>query len=278
MLARKKAMELQNSLLSLEMRLESLVNECKDFVIIDEVSYELCALLIEDLADINREHARTVAHLEPTEEVLRNSCEFRSSIKKLSSRLQASVKGFDRLRPAPINVPDPSIASGDSMTHHTFSPQFKLPEYDLPTFNGEYHKWVRFSDTFSSMIIKNPSISESMKLYYLEHALKGEAKTCLLSLPQDSADFNSAWSLLESRYNNPRIIATNHIRAIFNASIVDGTAGSIRMLSDTFTANVNALKNLSKGASLENLFLVHLLLSKIDATVTPEEQVRIRDS
>ena len=43
----------------------------------------------------------------------------------------------------------------------------KLPQMDMPTYNGDRLKWSEFWDTFETPIDKNGSLSEVEKLKYL---------------------------------------------------------------------------------------------------------------
>ncbi|GFW53929.1 uncharacterized protein TNCV_1086461 [Trichonephila clavipes] len=52
----------------------------------------------------------------------------------------------------------------------------KLPDIQLPRFNGSYHKWFNFKEQFVSLIDSNNSLNDSQKLYYLKSTLTGIAK------------------------------------------------------------------------------------------------------
>ena len=256
-------MAMQTSLAFLKSRLETISDVCKDFVINSEEDYELCNLHINDIEDIKHQHSEILARLEPNVEWFNAENQFLQRLKLLECHLRVLIKRFDNHHLPHVNVDGSSTGNNDSSSTQSFVPQFKLPELNLPKYSGEHEHWARFADTFTAMITNNPGIPDAVKLFYLENCLKGEARARLLSLPQGSVDFQTAWNLLHSRYNNPRVVATKHVKAILEAKPADGTATSMRLLCDSFTSNVNALKSLP-DINLENLLLTHLFMQKID--------------
>lgn len=51
----------------------------------------------------------------------------------------------------------------------------KLPTIQLPKFNGSYHDWLEFRDTFISLIHSNTDIDNINKFHYLRASLEGTA-------------------------------------------------------------------------------------------------------
>lgn len=74
----------------------------------------------------------------------------------------------------------------------------KLPNIDLPTFNGEYDQWVTFRDTFEAIIGTNTNLTKIQKFYYLQSAVKGRAAQCFKSLSLSNENYDAAWKLLKS--------------------------------------------------------------------------------
>ena len=56
----------------------------------------------------------------------------------------------------------------------------KLPQLDIPSFNGDRMKWNEFRDTFETTIDLNDSLSDIEKLKYLNSKLTDEAKQAVL--------------------------------------------------------------------------------------------------
>ncbi|GFT21948.1 uncharacterized protein TNCV_2383331 [Trichonephila clavipes] len=78
----------------------------------------------------------------------------------------------------------------------------KLPSINLPEFSGQYIDWLQFKSQFVSLIHDNTCLSDSQKLYYLQSALKGDAK----QLQTVNDYYSSLFEALEGRYENKRLI------------------------------------------------------------------------
>ena len=77
-----------------------------------------------------------------------------------------------------------------------------LPKLNVPKFNGNYSYWVKFSDSFTSMIDSNESISNVEKFYYLDSALSGEAARVISALGISEENYTIAWNAFKARYED----------------------------------------------------------------------------
>ena len=84
----------------------------------------------------------------------------------------------------------------------------KLPKLEVPTFDGNILHWKCFGEQFCISVHDHPSLSDSEKLVYLQHALKdGSAKHVIEGLLSRSGDhYIEAVKCLTSHYNRPRLI------------------------------------------------------------------------
>jgi hypothetical protein len=87
-------------------------------------------------------------------------CEAESSITSISKR---STESSGPASPRTIQV-DNGV------------PQIKLPEIQLPIFNGSFTEWVTFRDSYKSLIHENEHLSAVQRFHYLRSSLKGEAR------------------------------------------------------------------------------------------------------
>ncbi|XP_018368504.1 PREDICTED: uncharacterized protein LOC108764663, partial [Trachymyrmex cornetzi] len=83
----------------------------------------------------------------------------------------------------------------------TVKSSVKLPTITLPTFNGQYSKWMQFKDAFLSLIDKDTTLSEVQKLQYLRGTLKDEALQ-FIGLETTAENYRTAWELLDNHYEN----------------------------------------------------------------------------
>ncbi|XP_030759214.1 uncharacterized protein LOC115884703, partial [Sitophilus oryzae] len=163
------------------------------------------------------------------------------------------------------NEPNVSIHSSSSGIQEASTPNIKLPQITLPTFDGSYEHWLFFKDTFESLIHKEPSIPLINKFHYLRLSLKGQAADLLKSLECSSSNYEVAWQLLVDRYENKQLLVKNHIKALFQLdSISKESFSGLRNLLDSMTRHLRALEVLGQPVSSWDALLIHLVSSKLD--------------
>ncbi|XP_025831672.1 uncharacterized protein LOC108737009 isoform X2 [Agrilus planipennis] len=96
----------------------------------------------------------------------------------------------------------------------------RLPKIELPTFDGSYDKWLNFRDSFISMIDSNPALPVIHKLHYLRSCVRAEAADLIHSLELSEDNYQVAWSLLQERYSNERVIILEHVNEVFTAPTI----------------------------------------------------------
>ena len=116
------------------------------------------------------------------------------------------------------------------------------------------------------------NLTDSEKLAYLRHALKGgNAKTVIEGLSRSGEHYSEAIACLKSRYNRPRSIHQAHIQRILEApGLKDGSGKELRRLHDTALQHLRALKSLGQEPS--GSFITSLLELKLDMTTMFEWQ------
>lgn len=85
---------------------------------------------------------------------------------------------------------------------------------------------MNFKEMFAGIMRVNDQLTDVQKLQYLKVSLSGQAAEIIGSIDEVcSANYKVAWNLLCKRYNRykRRILVTNHIKALFNLSVVKKT-------------------------------------------------------
>lgn len=75
---------------------------------------------------------------------------------------------------------------------------------DLPTFEGNFEDWLRFTDQFEALIVNNGRLSGCKKFHYLKSALKGESLKIIDAISTTNDTFVTAWEFLQTKYDNQR--------------------------------------------------------------------------
>ncbi len=140
------------------------------------------------------------------------------------------------------------------------------------TFDGSILNWKTFWEQFSVSVDARSNLTDSEKLAYLRHALKGgNAKTVIEGLSRSGEHYSEAIACLKSRYNRPRSIHQAHIQRILEApGLKDGSGKELRRLHDTALQHLRALKSLGQEPS--GSFITSLLELKLDMTTMFEWQ------
>ena len=152
-----------------------------------------------------------------------------------------------------------------SSTSCNNSNSIKFPTINLPTFDGNYSKWLEFRDTFQSLINDNNSIAPINKFHYLRNSLSGSASTVIRSIEFTAKSYEYAWKALCDRYNNDNILVNNHFHALISINPLQRESfKALRYLIDQVHKNLNALNNLNIPTKGWDPLVIYLVAAKLD--------------
>lgn len=179
-------------------------------------------------------------------------------------RARELVSRFSSAQPGKDDA-STSSAAGTVLTAGT--PTLNLPVIQLPTFSGDFEDWLRFHDTFTSLIHSNDSIPKINKFHYLQSSLKDKAANVIGSIDFSAKNYDIAWQLLCERYHNNKVLINNHIQALFDIEpITKESSGALRNLIDSLNKNLRALESLDINTNNWDTLIIHMLSSKLDNT------------
>ncbi len=140
----------------------------------------------------------------------------------------------------------------------------KLPQLDVPTFDGNVTHWRSFWEQFVIAVHDRATLSKTEKLTYLRHALKeGSAKHVIEGLSGSSDQYDEAIDCLRKRFNRPRILHQAHVRAIVDVPpIKEGSGRELRRLHDIVNQHLQALK--AMGQEPSGAFITSMLELNMD--------------
>jgi hypothetical protein len=153
----------------------------------------------------------------------------------------------------------------------------KLPELTLPSFDASYSDWTSFYDTFSALVDQNTQLSEIHKFHYLKSCLKGNAIKTIESLKVTAENYYIAWSLLQNRYSNQRLIVQEHIFGILNHNNLNKPSyQELRKLLDTVSSHLEALNvHDITPQKFRDVTLVAIISEKLDSVSKREWQSKL---
>lgn len=143
-------------------------------------------------------------------------------------------------------------------------PSVRLPVMDLPKFDGDYDKWENFRDMFLALIHNDESIDNIQKFYYLTSALTAVAAKVIKSIKITSDNYQLAWDLLKSRFEDTQIIIKNHVKALVESSLVgNNTKTRLRELTDDIQAHVRSLAALGEPVDQWDTILIYIIWKQL---------------
>ncbi|XP_075162829.1 uncharacterized protein LOC142235456 [Haematobia irritans] len=151
-----------------------------------------------------------------------------------------------------------------------------LPAVTIFKFDGDYMKWISFSDLFTK-IIHEQKIPNAHKMWYLKNHVMGEAASLIAHLAITEDNYPTAWQLLEHRYNNKRVMAATAIQRMLDQPSGAGSLSALKRLHDTTKQCLAALSNMGLQTSSWDPLLIHLLVKKLNKGVHSQYEQMIKN-
>lgn len=91
-----------------------------------------------------------------------------------------------------------------------YTPKCRLPEIELPKFDGKYSSWITFKEDFDNLIHRNQEIANIDKFRYLLSCLQGGTAYSIVEfIPRTNLNYELAWQRLIDNFDNESIILKN---------------------------------------------------------------------
>ncbi|XP_070526107.1 uncharacterized protein [Cardiocondyla obscurior] len=172
-----------------------------------------------------------------------------------------------------------SSATSEKEDSHLMLPRSALPRIVVPKFAGEYKAWRAFRDLFTSLIIKNSGLSNAERMHYLKTYLIGEASTLIGNLTATGENFDLAWNLLSTRYENKRFFISAQLDRIINLKpLKTKSASGLRKLLTTLLEALGALQVLDCGVQHWDPILLHQITRFLDPETREDWEVSLGSS
>lgn len=142
-----------------------------------------------------------------------------------------------------------------------------LPPINLPPFNGEFDKWDSFRDYFESIIVKDCHVDNLRKLHYLKSCLTGEPLSMIDHLNLTQENFDNAWQLLKSHFDNNCKVKEQLFKALFAIpTLTKESSAGLRELHSSLSAVLGSLQAKGEPVQEWSSLLVYFVTQKLDPT------------
>ena len=161
----------------------------------------------------------------------------------------------------------PSIQAGSQAASFpsiiNFGP--RLPNLNLPTFDGSPSEWLPFKDLFDSLVITNTNLTPLWKLHYLKQSLRGTASHLLKNTALTTDNFQKAWDSLVSFYENKRLLVNSALHSLMTVKrMTRESAVEMENLYTTITQIYRSLETLGRPVSTWDDILVFVSVQRLD--------------
>ena len=229
---------------------------------------------IESLQDIWDHFRRRHDKLQRKSELRRHPY-FTNKVFETTEREYKMILGFlydemSRLN-QPLRNQMPQVPTAVQRTH--------LPRVELPKFSGAFEDWESFRDLFTSLIRQDTTLTGVQKLQFLKTSVQGSAKSTLDKLTITEANYEIAWQTLLKRYDNPRILVTQHLSTLASIPIIkreDSTA--LQDLMDTLNTKKAALRSLDCPVEHWDEIFVFFAVRALDPVTRRDWETSLGDS
>ncbi|XP_055605096.1 uncharacterized protein LOC129753320 [Uranotaenia lowii] len=180
-----------------------------------------------------------------------------SQVEEVYCTAKSSLVAFKRKRQVSVELSESSTSSVVS--------RVKLPEIQLPHFSGRIQDWVTFRDMFQSLIHNNGQLSPVDKFTYLRSSVTDEALQEIGSIEITAANYQVAWSLLERRYENKKLIVKAHLDALFRIEPIRREhSESLNRLIGDFDKNLQMLNKIGENTESWSTLMAHMVCMRLD--------------
>lgn len=228
--------------------------------------------LLDEFNDIQSQIECALASEETLENFDVEQSQERETFENLFYDTTSSVKKYLIIKKPQVTLEASTSAINPSqLINNQTVANVKLPTLNLPTFNGQYDRWLEFSDAFNSLIHTNNTISDVQKFYYLRSSLRDEAAIVIRAVEVSAANYHIAWQLLRERFENKRIIIHNHLKGLFELPcLVKESPILLRQLLDNVLRHLRSLQALGQETQYWDTLIIYLITSKLDSITRRE--------
>ena len=149
----------------------------------------------------------------------------------------------------------------------------KLPELNIPPYDGDPLTFRNFWDLFDVLINQNQSISDLQKYTYLVSLLRKEALDAVSGVRRCAENYPSVIQILFSRFDKPQLIRQKHYNNLTNLPKLqtDTKTKEMRQHYEYIRSNVTSLKTLDGDIS----GYAQMLIPKITSSLPFSLQTKV---
>ena len=242
-----KSAQTEEEISVLKSTAEALHEQFRDCQILDK---ELRGIVLEE---IQNEEESDAFFDEVTEVTNAN----RGKINKLLFYIAEFEK--KNIKPTPVsNIPTLS---------NTSTLRSKLPDLQLPTFDGQITEWNGFWERFQSQVGTLKDLPKSSKFTYLIGQLRGEALKTVQGIIPSEQNYSVLEETLKENFGQPRRIIRAHVCNILRLPKPTQAPSSLRQFYNSLMGDIRSLEALGINVSACAPFIIPIIEDKLPGKV-----------
>ena len=192
---------------------------------------------------------------------------FNDKIHDLLPRIETCLSLPSTNNPIITNASDlDSVSSNPQNNNHIDA---KLPEIEIPKFNGKPIEWQSFWDQFSAAVDSKTNIPDVVKFSYLKGVLSKDVQESIRGLLITNENYSIALKILRERYANKQVLISSSMERSVKLQPITSMKNvkGLRTMYDLVEGNVRNSSSLGVPSDTYGKLLVHLLIEKIPHTL-----------
>lgn len=141
----------------------------------------------------------------------------------------------------------------------------ELPKVKIPEFNGDISKWRVFYELFEQIIHQSTTLTNAAKMHFLKTYIKGDAARLINHLATTAENYESAYGILISRYDNTRILLGNSLDVLLELpQLKSESCKELKAMHDKVFECLKAIENLGIPIESWDAIISHIVVKKLD--------------
>uniref|UniRef100_A0A8D8M273 Integrase catalytic domain-containing protein n=1 Tax=Cacopsylla melanoneura TaxID=428564 RepID=A0A8D8M273_9HEMI len=124
---------------------------------------------------------------------------------------------------------------------HPSSTPVKLPQINIPVFDGSYDAFSSFRSLFDTLVHTQMGLTPIEKFSYLRSLVSGSALACIQGFSFSENNYNLAYQSLITQFSNKRVVANSICCKIWNFKPLSHES-QLRSFIETFHVSIEAFK------------------------------------
>ena len=151
------------------------------------------------------------------------------------------------------------------------APKVKLPELNIPIFDGNVVEWPAFWSNFS-VIHNHPELTSDVKMMHLTNYIKGDAARTIEGLHVSVGNYDSAVRMLKDRFNRSDLIIASHLKSLRHLPMVKSSHDvvGLRHLFTEIDVHTRGLGEQGQNSNHYGVFLAPMLFEKFPSDLQLE--------